>query len=201
MVRRVSAHFDTLNGSVFCFITSTRLFSTHGKAVNRFQDRSWKSWKTCRGSEDDTPHHELWLVSLNSISPAPHPFISVSPPPPPPPHTLSLIYTHTHTLVALSLSLPAARFHPPPSKVEDEWVSVGERVRLLMHSCSLIKLSYGGRKCICAPAAAAPLRHRKWALGCRPIQLFQGFVQSQSSEAWSANGPTVLLVHAQTPAT
>lgn len=126
---------------------------------------------------------ELWLVSLNSISPAPHPSISVSvsytlsPPP------------HTHPL---PLSLP-----PPPPPRMAERVSVGERARPLMHSWSLIKVSYTVRKCICAPAAAAPLRHRKWALGHRPIELFQGFVRSQSSEVWSANGSAALLLDAQ----
>ena len=113
--------------------------------------------------------------------------------------SLSLTHTHTHThTLFFSLSLQLA-FTPPEWR--DERVSVGERVRPLMHSRSLIKVSYTGRKCICVPAAAAPLRHRKWALGRRPIQLFQGFVRSQSSEVWSVNGPVTLLVRAQTPAT
>lgn len=106
----------------------------------------------------------------------------------------------THTLFLSHCLSPQLVFTPPPER-RDERVSVGERLRPLMHSCSLIKVSYGGRKCICTPAAAAPLRHRKWALGRRPILLFQGFVRSQSREAWSLNGAAALLVHAQTPAT
>lgn len=140
----------------------------------------------------------LWFVSLNSISPSPDPSISVS---------LRLTHPYQHTLflsppqlVSLQLIFTSIilflSFSPPMSEWTRGWASECGRAGIAADALLVINKSFiHSQEMHLSPGGwSSSQTHRKWVLGWQPILLFQGFVRSQSSWAWSVNGSVALLL-------